>query len=290
MSIPTSIAAAILATATATLAFTPSPHSFVTPKRTNSQEVSRPNASNSRAKFANNLRLFPDPSLEQGFTSAIETSSIVTSDFIESLSSTIGSLLLLGSVGAGVYAGVMEEGAEKSMDEGTADDMVPVEMSAKPVLEEAPDAKEIEEKIEESVEQTEEQVKEAVVDVDEIIEEGFVEPVVAAGYTAAATSQKVLQSTEEAIKEVQKKGVAETKEKMNSKTAASSAFTAPTPSSDEESKAVVVSESTSDKDDGDNKAVGKKRKIVKGIGFIVAAAGVVAARKLVQAWIGRGLI
>lgn len=52
-------------------------------------------------------------------------------------------MLLLGSVGAGVYAGVMEEGAEKSMDEGTADDMVPVEMSAKPVLEEAPDAKEV---------------------------------------------------------------------------------------------------------------------------------------------------
>ncbi len=52
-------------------------------------------------------------------------------------------MLLLGSVGAGVYAGVMEEGAEKSMDEGTADDMVPVEMSAKPVLEEAPAAEEV---------------------------------------------------------------------------------------------------------------------------------------------------
>ncbi|KAL7468080.1 hypothetical protein ACHAXS_008313 [Conticribra weissflogii] len=290
MKVQASTVALVLATATATLAFTPSSHSFVSPKRTSSQGISRPNASISRAKYVTNLRLFPDPSLEQGFTSAVETSSILTSDFIEGLSSTIGSLLLLGSVGAGVYAGVMEEGAEKSMDEGTADDMVPVEMSAKPVLEEAPAAEEVEEKIEESVEQVEEQVEEAVADVDEVIEEDFVEPVVAAGYTAAATSQKVLQSTKEAIKEVQKKGVAETKEKMNSKTAAASAFTAPTPSSDEESKAVVVSGSVGDKDDGDNKAVGKKRKIVKGIGFIVAAAGVVAIRKLVQAWIGKGLI
>jgi hypothetical protein len=47
-----------------------------------------------------------DPSFS---TTGLESSSILTSDLIEGLVSTVGSLALLGSVGFGVFSGMKDE-------------------------------------------------------------------------------------------------------------------------------------------------------------------------------------
>lgn len=60
------------------------------------------------------LRLLPDPSLTNEITnivadSAFSSSSITTSNFIDGLVSNVGGLVLIASVGAGVYSTALQE-------------------------------------------------------------------------------------------------------------------------------------------------------------------------------------
>lgn len=92
------------------------------------------------------------------------------------------------------------------------------------------------------------------------------------------TSPKVLESVEIAKAEVQKVGVAETKEKMSSKTQAAAVNVAPTP---EEQPKKEVAEA---------KKPGAKRRFAKGMGLIAAAVGVAVARNVIKAYLGRGVL
>jgi len=179
----------------------------------------------------------------------------VTSDFIDSFVSNVGALFLIGSVGLGVYSGAMleKEGVEESM-EGTADDSVPLELSPKPVLKEV--AKPV---------------------AEEVKEEPYIDP----RTVTPVTNKKVIKDTEKAIAEVQKIGVQETKEKMNAKKTSSSSSSSSSSEKEETFKELA------ERLYGKNKT---KKAIAKGVTLVVAAGLVVVGKRLVQAWLGRGMI
>lgn len=97
---------------------------------------------------------------------------------------------------------------------------------------------------------------------------------------APKTSDAVLKATEVAKDEVKKKGVEETKQKMNSKSTAST----PTAIPDPEDPPI------SDDPEIIQEEKGTKRKLVKGATLIFAAGAVAVARNVVKAWIGRGML
>ena len=79
---------------------------------------------------------------------------------------------------------------------------------------------------------------------------------------------------------MKKKGVEETKQKMNSKSTAST----PTAIPDPEDPPI------SDDPEIIQEEKGTKRKLVKGATLIFAAGAVAVARNVVKAWIGRGML
>ena len=81
---------------------------------------------------SSHLRLLPDPVV---WESALESSSLVTSDWTDGIAASVGAMLLIGSVGYGIYYSALLESDEESL-EGTADDAVPLEEREKPKLEE----------------------------------------------------------------------------------------------------------------------------------------------------------
>lgn len=110
------------------------------------------------------------------------------------------------------------------------------------------------------------------------------EPVVVPETPAKATppSKELLESTEKAKAEVQKKGVQETKAKMTSKEEP-----APAPAPVEEEPAAVASTST---EVAETKKPGGKRRLAKGVTLILAAGAVAVARNVVKAYLGRGML
>ncbi|KAL3780101.1 hypothetical protein HJC23_005968 [Cyclotella cryptica] len=241
------------------------------------------------------LRLLPDPTMANEMTnlvteSAFSSSSITTSNFIDSLVSSVGGLVLIAGVGAGVYSTALEEKhmelqkqLNEFFDKETADDF------AVPVAEEPAKVVEFKENVKESIESAEEavagKVEEATEAVAEVVEEVVEEMGDITGEVLATlpppvpvTSEKVLKETEKAIAEVKAKGVEETKEKMRFN---ESALSPPTPSEPvaEPKKEVAKTE----------KDAGTKKKVAQGVTLIVAAVGVAVARNVIKAWLGRGL-
>jgi len=216
--------------------------------------------------------------------SAFSSSSITTSNFIDSLVSSVGGLVLIAGVGAGVYSTVLEEKhmelqkqLNEFFDKETADDF------AVPVTEEPAKVVEVKESVKEIVEATaEEAVAETVLDtVAEVAEEmGDIKGEVLAALPTPVpvTSEKVLKETEKAIAEVKAKGMEETKEKMRFNESALS------PSISSEPVAETKKEVAKTENDP-----GTKKKIAQGVTLIVAAVGVAVARNAIKAWLGRGL-
>ena len=100
---------------------------------------------------------------------------------------------------------------------------------------------------------------------------------------ASIPSKELLESTEKAKKEVQKKGIQETKDKMSSKSsAATKAVTTKTPPVEEKKECTEVAKTT--------KKPGGKRRIAKGVTLIVAAGAVALARNVVKAYLGRTIL
>jgi len=233
------------------------------------------------------VRLLPDPALANEMTnlvieSAFSSSSITTSNFIDSLVSSVGGLVLVAGVGAGVYSTVLEEKhmelqkqLNEFFDKETADDF------AVPVAVEPAKVVEVKESVEESSKAAEETVSEVVETGDELVEEmGDItgEVLAALPPPVSVTSEKVLKETEKAIAEVKAKGVEETKEKMRFNESALS------PSISSEPVAETKNEVTKTEKDA-----GTKKKIAQGVTLIVAALGVAVARNAIKAWLGRGL-
>lgn len=94
-------------------------------------------------------------------------------------------------------------------------------------------------------------------------------------------SKELLESTEKAKAAVAKAGVKETQDKISSKNEAPAP--SPTPI------AVKVA-STSTSEVAETKQSGGKRRVAKGVALIVAAGAVAAARNVVKAYLGRGML
>ncbi|KAL7482744.1 hypothetical protein ACHAW6_008409 [Cyclotella cf. meneghiniana] len=246
-----------------------------------------------RTQQRSRVRLLPDAALANEITnlvteSAFSSSSITTSNFIDSLVSSVGGLVLIAGVGAGVYSSALEEKhmelqknmekqLEEFFDKETAEDF------AVPVVEKPAKAIEVQEIVEEAaaVEAIADTVAEVVEKVEEVVEEmGDItgEVLAALPPPVPVTSEKVLKETEKAIAEVKAKGVEETKEKMRFNESALSPSISPEPVA-ETKKEVAKTE----------KDAGTKKKIAQGVTLIVAAVGVAVARNAIKAWLGRGL-
>jgi len=100
---------------------------------------------------------------------------------------------------------------------------------------------------------------------------------------ANVPSKEVLESAEKAKAVVQKVGVQETKQKMNSKTGSSTPATPPVEEKTEE----VTPSST---EVAEPKTPGGKRRFAKGMSLILAAGAVAVARNVVRAYLGKGLL
>ena len=100
---------------------------------------------------------------------------------------------------------------------------------------------------------------------------------------ATIPSKELLESTEIAKAEVQKKGIQETKDKMSSKSSATTkAVATKTPPVEEKKESTEVAKTT--------KKPGGKRRIAKGVTLIVAAGAVALARNVVKAYLGRTIL
>ena len=96
--------ALLLANATSVVAFAPPrPHSSTTQTTHQFQQqcLFQPQQTQQQTT-SSALPLFPDPS-------TLESSTLLTSDLIDSFVNTVGSLALLGSVGFGVFTGMKDE-------------------------------------------------------------------------------------------------------------------------------------------------------------------------------------
>jgi len=235
---------------------------------------------------------------------ALESASVLTSMIDGSgVVDTLGSLALLGSVGFGVFMGKSNNkdwsyeykpGNDAfSSDSGDSSDLA--------LLGESPTS--VMEKVEE------ETPKPSVTLAQETFFGGSGGAVAApsppskatAATTTASPAQKtffgkgktagpsneLLESTEKAKAQVQKVGVKETMDKMSSKTGDGGGSTSPGP---EPTPAKVSSSSSSSSEVEESKKPGGKRRVAKGLALIVAAGGVAAARNLVKAYLGRGML
>jgi len=280
--------AVLLSNAASAFAFAPPrPHSaqknnhqFQQQQQQQTTRQQKPTSSSSSA-----LPLFPlDPSFS---TTGLESSSILTSDLIEGLVSTVGSLALLGSVGFGVFSGMKDEDWDYEYKAGNEEaklkysssgsgssmnaDLALIEVSPEEVAEDMVKAIEIT-AAQKSFFGKGEATNEVKSTPPPPSAPKKAEPVV------PKTSDKVLKATEVARSEVTKKGVQETKEKMSSKSSSSTtASVAPAAAESKEVKEV-------------KKDKGTKRKLVKGVSLIVAAGAVAVARNVVKAWLGRGML
>ncbi|KAL7555270.1 hypothetical protein ACHAWF_019012 [Thalassiosira exigua] len=253
------------------------------------------------------LDLLPDPATA---AAAIDSSSaLVSSGFVESL----GSLALLGSVGVGVaYSNAQNKdwsyeykfGNEYSA-ESAAGDLALLEEDPASVSEKAEEATAKEpvavaadvpparrsmwrKKAEEAT------VKEPVAVADDVPPAPVVEPAKpkpAAPKPAApppakasAPSKELLESAEKAKAEVQKVGVRETKEKMEAKASApepAAVANRGAPKEEPPSTEVMVAE---------EQKPGRKRRLAKGLSLVLAAGAVAAARNVIKAYLGRGMV
>lgn len=234
-------------------------------------------ATTQRVQSSSRLSLLPpvDPIFEA-------SSSIVTSsggDLVEAL----GQLALLGSVGFGVAMGNINNPdwsyEYKVGNEYSNSDLAMIGESDTSVLE----------KVEE---ETKEEVKTspppAAIVEEPVKKEPEPVPVVTAEPgNATVPSKELLESTEKAKAEVQKKGIQETKDKISSKSSAATkdaTTTTTTPPVEEKEKkeSTEVAKTT--------KKSGGKRRIAKGVTLIVAAGAVALARNVVKAYLGRTIL
>lgn len=208
-----------------------------------------------------------DPALVQ---SAVDTSSIVTADFAE----TLGQLALILPLGLGIAAAKGHDYSYDYFTDSTAPDLAMLEVSPAAVAEKA----------------KEEPVSKVKAPEPQIIEEEVVvvaepEPkpvpvVTAQPGTASIPSKDLLEKTEEAKSAVAKKGVADTKQKMESKSKPAAETPAPAP----------VVEKAASTEVADTKKPGRKRQIAKGLTLVIAAGTVALGRNVVKAWLGRGML
>lgn len=243
-------------------------------------------------------QLLPDPS-------TLESSTLLTSDVVDSFMAGVGSLALLGSIGFGVTTAVKNEGweydykagnKEAAAKYGDAADLAIIEVSPEEV-EDMAKAQEVTEAQKEFFGKEDEVATEAQKSFFGKIKSPKPAPkpapapapapaapvVKAQSAKAPKISDTVLKATEKAKNEVKKKGVEETKQKMNSKSTPATTDTPPPPPPPN-----AVLETT--KEVTPKKEKGATRKLAKGA-TLIAAAGVVAmARNVVKAWLGRGLL
>jgi len=285
----------------------PRPHSSTTQTNHQFQQQSRfPQTQQQTTSSA--LPLFPDPS-------TLESSTLLTSDLIDSLVNTVGSLALLGSVGFGVFSGMKDEDWEYEYKAGNEEAKLKYGSNADLALIGVSEAEVAEDMVKGQVTEAQKsffgkedeaeapqkttpppneatpaqksffgKVKAAATPAPKEPKPSV--PVVTAQPAKASNpSDTVLKATEVAKSEVQKKGVQETKQKMSSKSASAATTSTPPPPAEtktEESKSKEVTEVKKEK--------GNKRKLVKGATLIVAAGAVAVARNVVMAWLGRGIM
>jgi len=213
----------------------------------------------------------------------------MSSGFVDGL----GSLALLGSVGFGVFVGIKDPTWEYEYKVGNDYEISGGTDLA--LLEENPTS--VMEKVEEetAAKKEPEAIVEATAVVEEVVAVKKPKPVAAVKKTkpvaaakakpvkANVPSKEVLESAEKAKAVVQKVGVQETKQKMNSKTGSSTPATPPVEEKTEE----VTPSST---EVAEPKTPGGKRRFAKGMSLILAAGAVAVARNVVRAYLGKGLL
>jgi len=288
----------------------PRPHSLTTQTTHQFQQQCR---FQPQQKTSSALPLFPDPS-------TLESSTLLTSDLIDSFVNTVGSLALLGSVGFGVFSGMKDEdweyeykagNEEAKLKYGSNADLALIGVSPEEVAEdmlkgqvtEAQKSffgKEDEVTPAEAPQKTTPPPKEEATPAQKSFfgkvkaaatpapkEPKRMIPVVTAQPAKASNpSDTVLKATEVAKSEVQKKGVQETKQKMSSKSASATTSTPPPPAA----AAETTTEEVKSKVTEVKKEKGTTRKLAKGATLIVAAGAVAVARNVVKAWLGRGML
>jgi len=293
----------------------PRPHSSTTQTTHQFQQQSRFQPQQTQQQTTSSaLPLFPDPS-------TLESSTLLTSDLIDSFVNTVGSLALLGSVGFGVFSGMKDEeweyeykagNEEAKLKYGSNADLALIGVSPEEVAEdmlkgqvtEAQKSffgKEDEVTPAEAPQKTTPPPKEEATPAQKSFfgkvkaaatpapkEPKRMIPVVTAQPAKASNpSDTVLKATEVAKSEVQKKGVQETKQKMSSKSAsATTTSTPPPPAAAAETKTEEVKSKVTEV----KKEKGTTRKLAKGATLIVAAGAVAVARNIVKAWLGRGML
>mmetsp|Transcript_6184 Transcript_6184/g.9584 ORF Transcript_6184/g.9584 Transcript_6184/m.9584 type:complete len:310 (+) Transcript_6184:97-1026(+) len=287
----------------------PRPHSLTTQTTHQFQQQSRVQTQQTQQQTTSSLPLFPDPS-------TLESSTLLTSDLIDSFVNTVGSLALLGSVGFGVFTGMKDEdweyeykagNEEAKLKYGSNADLALIGVSPEEVAEdmlkgqvtEAQKSffgKEDEVTPAEAPQKTTPgatpaqksffgKVKAAATPAPKEPKPSV--PVVTAQPAKASNpSDTVLKATEVAKSEVQKKGVQETKQKMSSKSASAATTSTPPPPAASETKTEEVKSKVTEV----KKEKGTTRKLVKGATLIVAAGAVAVARNVVKAWLGRGML
>jgi hypothetical protein len=115
-------------------------------------------------------------------------------------------------------------------------------------------------------------------------------PIVPEQGKASIPSKEILQSTEIAKVEVQKVGVAETKERMSTKSSLS-----PSPLEEEETQQQQLDNSPSSSSTNEVGVVGipkrsRGKRTVKGLSLLLAAGVVALARNVVKAYLGKGMM
>jgi hypothetical protein len=120
-------------------------------------------------------------------------------------------------------------------------------------------------------------------------------PIVPEQGKASIPSKEILQSTEIAKVEVQKVGVAETKERMSTKSSLSSPPSPPPLEEEEKHQQLDNSPSSSSSSTDEVGVVGvpkrsRGKKTVKGLSLLVAAGVVALARNVVKAYLGKGML
>ncbi|KAK1744036.1 hypothetical protein QTG54_005633 [Skeletonema marinoi] len=290
----------------------PRPHSLTTQTTHQFQQQSRfPQQQTQQQTTSSALPLFPDPSTLES------SSTLLTSDLIDSLVNTVGSLALLGSVGFGVFTGMKDEdweyeykagNEEAKLKYGSNADLALIGVSPEEVAEDMLKGQVTE--AQKSFFGKEDEptaaaaapqkttpgatpaqksffgkVKAAAAPAPK--EPKRMIPVVTAQPAKASNpSDTVLKATEVAKSEVQKKGVQETKQKMSSKSASAATTSTPPPPAASETKTEEVKSKVTEV----KKEKGTTRKLAKGATLIVAAGAVAVARNVVKAWLGRGML
>mmetsp|Transcript_5739 Transcript_5739/g.8581 ORF Transcript_5739/g.8581 Transcript_5739/m.8581 type:complete len:311 (+) Transcript_5739:114-1046(+) len=303
--------ALLLANAASVVAFAPPrPHSSTTQTNHQFQQQCRfPQQQPQQSSSA--LPLFPDPS-------TLESSTLLTSDLIDSFVNTVGSLALLGSVGFGVFSGMKDEDWEYEYKAGNEEAKLKYGSNADLALIGMSEAEVAEDMVKGQVTEAQKsffgkkdeataavapqkttpppneatpaqksffgKVKAAATPAPKEPKPSV--PVVTAQPAKASNpSDTVLKATEVAKSEVQKKGVQETKQKMSSKSASAAATSTPSPAAETKTEEVKSKEVTEVK-----KEKGNKRKLAKAATLVVAAGAVAVARNVIMAWLGRGIM